>query len=178
MSCCCYSISLHLFDTIYHDISLRRLKVSFGISGIVNNWFSSYLLVRLQSVHCNSSASSSCTVLCRVPQRSVSPWADSVSSLHCGPDTTDQATWFYSTRLRIRHSAEAAQLSERTLVCTNEDRIKPVATHRLQDRNHFKPTQTPDPADTSACRSRIRHHTNPLASFTILTAMRRWRSPA
>ena len=31
------------FDTLYHSILLKRLEVTFGISGIVHEWFLSYL---------------------------------------------------------------------------------------------------------------------------------------
>ena len=38
------------FDTIYHDILIKRLHTTFGSSGTVLDWFTSYLSFRTQSV--------------------------------------------------------------------------------------------------------------------------------
>lgn len=59
------------FDTVDHDILLRRLEVSFGLCGTALDWFSSYLDGRIQSVHCSGSASTPGRVSCGVPQGSV-----------------------------------------------------------------------------------------------------------
>jgi hypothetical protein len=59
------------FDTVDHATLLRRLEVSYGISGTVHNWFKSYLDGRRQYVRCGSTNSTTTTVLFGVPQGSV-----------------------------------------------------------------------------------------------------------
>ena len=44
------------FDTVDHDILLQRLKTSYGLSGMVLEWFRSYLVGRHQCVRIGSSA--------------------------------------------------------------------------------------------------------------------------
>ena len=59
------------FDTVDHDILLRRLDVSYGLNGPVLGWMRSYLDNRFQSVRCGASLSDPCRVGCGVPQGSV-----------------------------------------------------------------------------------------------------------
>lgn len=59
------------FDTVDHVTLLRRLEVSYGISGTVHNWFTSYLGGRRQFVRCQSTKSTPTAVLFGVPQGSV-----------------------------------------------------------------------------------------------------------
>ena len=59
------------FDTIDHEILLNRLHVSFGISGTVLNWFSSYLSNRFQSVEIQQTRSQPLPLKYGVPQGSV-----------------------------------------------------------------------------------------------------------
>jgi len=58
------------FDTINHTILLNKLNL-YGIRGVANNWFRSYLHNRLQYVHLQNSNSSKLTVKCGVPQGSI-----------------------------------------------------------------------------------------------------------
>ncbi len=58
------------FDTINHTILLNKLNL-YGIRGVANNWFRSYLNNRLQYVHLQNSNSSKLTVKCGVPQGSI-----------------------------------------------------------------------------------------------------------
>ena len=51
------------FDTVDHHIFLQRLQHSYGITGLVRQWFESYLVGRRQS--------SPALILCGVPQGSV-----------------------------------------------------------------------------------------------------------
>jgi len=55
------------YDTVDHHILLH----SYGITGLVRQWFQSYLVERRQFVRTGSSASSLGRILCGVPQRSV-----------------------------------------------------------------------------------------------------------
>ena len=58
------------FDTVDHSILLEKLE-HYGIRGVVNNWFSSYLTDRYQSTQIGSCISKKTKTLCGVPQGSV-----------------------------------------------------------------------------------------------------------
>ena len=58
------------FDTIDHDILIKRLHTTFGCSGTVLDWFTSYLSFRTQSVFIGH-ASTPSALKCGVPQGSV-----------------------------------------------------------------------------------------------------------
>ena len=67
-------ILLHLsaaFDTVDHEILLRRLDTSFLVSGTALHWFESYLSNRRQHVRVGSTSSLSTRMVCGVPQGSV-----------------------------------------------------------------------------------------------------------
>jgi len=59
------------FDTVDYSILLERLKKTFGIDGVVIEWFSSYLTDRTFSVKRGSNTSQSFTLTCGVPQGSI-----------------------------------------------------------------------------------------------------------
>ncbi|MEJ4520592.1 reverse transcriptase domain-containing protein [Enterococcus faecium] len=59
------------FDTIDHQILLKRLEQVVGIRGTAFRWFQSYLSDRFQFVHVNNDCSSRTRVSCGVPQGSV-----------------------------------------------------------------------------------------------------------
>ena len=59
------------FDTIDHNILLEHLSSWFGISGIVLNWFSSYLMDRTLSVNVQEYSSLPTNLNYGVPQGSV-----------------------------------------------------------------------------------------------------------
>ena len=58
------------FDTVDHDILLNRLK-NIGITGLVHDWFNSYLSGRTQAVFLDGVTSDSVNLTCGVPQGSV-----------------------------------------------------------------------------------------------------------
>lgn len=58
------------FDTLDHDVMLRRLRVSFGIQGTALNWFKSYLENRMVQVCVNEIYSSTKALSCSAPQGS------------------------------------------------------------------------------------------------------------
>ena len=58
------------FDTVDHSILLNKLN-HYGVRGIVNDWFSSYLFKRTQTTEINSFISDKEIVPCSVPQGSV-----------------------------------------------------------------------------------------------------------
>ena len=57
-------------DVINHDILLRKLKC-YGIRGVVNSWFESYLSSRMQFVEMDNCRSSRIPIKCGVPQGSI-----------------------------------------------------------------------------------------------------------
>ena len=59
------------FDTVDHQILIRRLETSYGLDGVVLSWFKSYLDSRTQYVRCDRSTSTPATVIFGVPQGSV-----------------------------------------------------------------------------------------------------------
>ena len=58
------------FDTVNHKILIEKLN-HYGIKGIPNKWFPSYLSNRTQSVSLNGTFSEKQPVHCRVPQGSI-----------------------------------------------------------------------------------------------------------
>ena len=58
------------FDTVNHSILLHKLR-HYGVRGIVNDWFSSYLSHRSQTTQVGLNKSSKEKTLCGVPQGSV-----------------------------------------------------------------------------------------------------------
>ena len=58
------------FDTVDHQALLRRLEVSFGITGTALKWFKSYLTNRCQRVLINGNYSESFSLPHGVPQGS------------------------------------------------------------------------------------------------------------
>ena len=59
------------FDSVDHATLLQRLKISYGLGGVVIDWFASYLGGRTQCVRSSRSSSPSSTLLYGVPQGSV-----------------------------------------------------------------------------------------------------------
>ena len=58
------------FDTVNHSILLHKLS-HYGIRGLVNDWFSSYLSNRIQTTQVGPNVSRKESTLCGVPQGSV-----------------------------------------------------------------------------------------------------------
>jgi hypothetical protein len=59
------------FDTVDHDILLRRLHYSYGIGGTALRWIRSFLTGRAQVVNFSGQVSTSSVLTCGVPQGSV-----------------------------------------------------------------------------------------------------------
>ena len=59
------------FDTVDYDILLKRLDLTYGLSGTILNWLRTYVEGGTQAVHMCGVISSTRRVTCGVPQRSV-----------------------------------------------------------------------------------------------------------
>ena len=59
------------FDSINHEILLKKMNLNFGISGNALKWFDSYIKDREQRCIVNGQLSSSKKIICRVPQGSI-----------------------------------------------------------------------------------------------------------
>jgi len=59
------------FDSVDHETLVERLRTSYGLCGVVMDWFGSYLNQRTQHVRTAGSNSSPLSVLFGVPQGSV-----------------------------------------------------------------------------------------------------------
>ena len=55
------------FDTVDHEILLKRLWATFGVDSIALAWFSSYLAGRKQLVRCGGKTSAIMDVICLIP---------------------------------------------------------------------------------------------------------------
>jgi len=56
------------FDTVDHDILLRRLQTSYGINGVMLQWFQTYLADRRQYVRTASTTFTPAEIACGIPQ--------------------------------------------------------------------------------------------------------------
>jgi len=59
------------FDTVDHQILIRRLETSYGLGGVVLSWFRSYLDSRTQYIRCGRLTSTLAAVIFGVQQGSV-----------------------------------------------------------------------------------------------------------
>ena len=69
------------FDTVDHDILLKRLRSRFSICGTAREWFRSYLTNRTQFALIDGKKSQYCELKCGMPERS-SLWTHSVPTLN------------------------------------------------------------------------------------------------
>ena len=91
------------FDTVDHDILIRRLRTSYGLSGMVLQWFQSYLAGTCMVCwnRTVSSASSPTLIVCGVPHESV---LDPLPAAHCRPCSTDPESRSLPTLVRRRRT--------------------------------------------------------------------------
>ena len=70
------------FDSINHDILLKKINNHFGFTGIHLKWFESYLNHREQQCFVNGQTSSPMKIICWVPQGSTCIFGPSLFFLH------------------------------------------------------------------------------------------------
>ena len=59
------------FDSINHDILLRKMEEQFGVSNVELKWFESYISNREQTCLVNGTMSTAKKLVCGVPQGSI-----------------------------------------------------------------------------------------------------------
>ena len=59
------------FDSISHNILLRKMEEQFGVSNVELKWFASYISNREQTCFVNGTMSTSKKIVCGVPQGSI-----------------------------------------------------------------------------------------------------------
>ena len=69
-SCCLFLDLSKAFDTVDPNILLRKMSHQFGIRGLANKFFESYLSNRFQYVRINNSRSKKAKIIYEVPQGS------------------------------------------------------------------------------------------------------------
>ena len=100
------------FDTVDHEILVKRLSTEFGISGSVLQWMTSYLKDRHQSIKCLERVSDSREILCGVPQGSVlGPllFLMYTSGLQRIIENEGLHGYFYADDSQVRHSDYATR---------------------------------------------------------------------
>jgi hypothetical protein len=120
------------FDTVDHEILLKRLEDRLGISGSVLEWFRSYLTGRVQRVCVQGSSSSVHSLECGVPQGSVlGPILFTIYTLPLGDIIRKHGFNFHmyadDTQLYISfkptHDHSCELLKERLEACLNDIRL-------------------------------------------------------
>ena len=152
------------FDSVDHDTLLKRLQKSYGLGGVVIDWFTSYLAGRTQFVVSSASRSTPTSVLYGVPQGSV-----------LGPIlfllyTADVLQLVRSHQLQPHAYADDTQicgscrpsdvniLQERVSDCIDE-----VSTWMMANRLQFNPIKT----EVLWCSSARRSHQIPTRQVRV-----------
>jgi len=96
-----YSDLAAAFDTVDHEILLKRLRVTFGVQSSALAWFRSYLADRTQHVRWGGKCSTPTDIICGVPQASVlGPILFIIYTADVAPKATDcRGAWTVATSI-------------------------------------------------------------------------------
>jgi hypothetical protein len=152
------------FDTVDHQILLRRLQKSYGIDGFVFNWFESYLDGRTQFVRCVAKRSTPSSVLFGVPQGSVlGPilFLLYTANLLRLIESHDLRPHLYADDTQVYgfcRPCDVTKLQSRVSLCVGD-----VASWMRSNRLQLNTAKT----EVLWCSSQLRQHQIPETPFTI-----------
>ena len=139
------------FDMLDHCILTERLKTTFGIRGVVLDWFNFYIRGRFQSVAVEGSTSPQCPLLYGVPQGSVlgpvlftlysQPLSDTISNHMC-----DFHKYADDTELSKSAPSEEFSSTQSSVVACIDDVLSWMNSNKLKlntDKTEVMPVGPP-----------------------------------
>ena len=128
------------FDTINHNILIKRLKETFGITGTCLSWFESYIRNRKQCVKIGNENSCYSTLNCGVPQGSV--LGPIIFTMYTQPladilEHFDMQYHFYADDSQIYKVSDYNQLAD--TITSTEKCLSEIKT--WMDCNKLKPNE-------------------------------------
>ena len=91
------------FDSVDHDVLLKRLEVSFGVCGTHLKWMKSNVVCRTQTVIVNRSKSSMVKFSCGIPQR-ICVNTFIIRPVHQRHQRHHTASWYVASMLCRRYA--------------------------------------------------------------------------
>ena len=127
------------FDSVKHDILLRKLKNQFGIQDIELRWFKSYLTNREQVCPVNGHTSSPKKIRCGIPQGSILGPLLFLLYVNDMPDYLKKTTpYLYADDTQISSSSEDIE----TLIQNLNSDLNNIQMWLLKNKLQHHPTKT------------------------------------